>query len=142
MKKIALILTGIIVVLVIGSIIIANRKSPNSDKNLLSYWWYHSESMDCRILSQEYDSVTTYDAECDRKKCEEETRNSGGTISFCDLIPNNNGVVYQSKYEECALPNKVQVPKYPERNGQEIRSFHLGIPILKTSCPSGYTVRN
>lgn len=148
MKKILLIIIIILVALCIVILVLANLKSPENNKNLLSYWWFHSKSWQCKIEKQEYEerAQEVYNEDCLKTECE---KGYGylGRINWCnymtsDSIAKSTSESDKIKYKSCLTGTKtISVPILAETNGQLEKYYYLGISILKESCPSGYSVK-
>lgn len=123
----------ILVIIIIGGalLLLANLKSPVLSQNLLSYWWSHSVTQQCKIVKQEFKETiqNEYDQSCLEQK----------------------NITLTEKYEcwsknsptcDDCLINKtpISTPMYDTYKGVQIRNYYLGvIPVLEQWCPEGYS---
>ena len=137
------ILFGVIMIVISGLIIIilANLKSSESSKNLLSYWFFHSKSWSCKIVQQEFNEVKkyNYDEGCVERLCEM-NNSEYWQLTICKSRAEKGQ--YNESLKDCVIDYKlISEPAHPETNGQQEKYFYFGIPILKESCPDGYSVQ-
>lgn len=134
---ISLLLTGIVL------IILANVKSPEVNKNLLSYWKFHSKSWQCHIVQQTYKDVTYYkiDRACAEEVCRKKATNTKLDL-FCDIEIGDHPWRNES-FMKANCYKGIEIRKeesLPTQSGQMVKYYYFGVPVLRESCPENYKI--